>query len=193
MTYVDLTTLKGMLGITDTARDTQLQDAIDGAVAAINKRCGGRTFDRDEDASARTFRTARRVAVHDDGELLILDDIATEDDLVVEVGSGTSWTTLDPGAYEAHPENALARGQAIEGLISRWTGYSRVRVTAVWGWPEVPADIATAARLQASRLFDRKNSPGGVVGSAEWGVVRLPHLDPDVRALIGPYILPGFG
>jgi hypothetical protein len=43
------------------------------------------------------------------------------------------------------------------------------------------------------RLFRRKDSPEGVTGSAEWGVVRLSRRDPDVWVLIEPYILPGFG
>lgn len=192
MTYVDMATLKNQFGITDSARDLLLQEAVDGAVAAIDNKCG-RVFTRADAATVRTFRTARRVAVREDGDLMLVDDIATEEGLIVEVGSGTAFTTLDASAYEADPENALAKGHAIEGLVGSWTAFRRVRVTAVWGWPSVPADVATAARLQASRLFKRKDSPEGVAGSAEWGLVRLPHLDPDVRALIGPYVLPGFG
>jgi hypothetical protein len=73
------------------------------------------------------------------------------------------------------------------------TATTRVRVTAKFGWPTVPDDIVQACLIQASRLFKRADSPEGVMGSSEWGVVRLSRRDPDVWALIEPYTLPGFG
>jgi hypothetical protein len=57
----------------------------------------------------------------------------------------------------------------------------------------VPDEVVQATLLQAGRLYRRKDSPEGVTGSADWGMVRLPRLDPDVMALIEPYMLPGFG
>ncbi|MDX2921298.1 hypothetical protein PV370_25695, partial [Streptomyces sp. NE06-03C] len=68
-----------------------------------------------------------------------------------------------------------------------------VQVTARWGWPAVPDEIVQATLIQAARLYKRKDSPEGVTGSAEWGVVRLSRRDPDVWALIEHYVLPGFG
>jgi hypothetical protein len=50
-----------------------------------------------------------------------------------------------------------------------------------------------ATLIQAARLYRRKDSPEGVTGSAEWGVVRLPRIDPDVSALIKDLTLPGIG
>lgn len=113
----------------------------------------------------------------------------------METGSGTSWSPVT--GYETVPDNALADGRPITALLrvgGIW-GYERgrVRVTARFGWPDVPDDIEQAALIQASRLFKRKDSPEGVTGSAEWGVVRLSRRDPDVWNLIEPYILPGFG
>jgi hypothetical protein len=67
----------------------------------------------------------------------------------------------------------------------------RVRVTAKWGWPAVPDTVVQATLIQASRLYRRKDSPEGVLGSAEWGTVRLGRVDPDVYALIQQLILPG--
>jgi hypothetical protein len=37
----------------------------------------------------------------------------------------------------------------------------------------------------------RKDSPEGVLGSADFGLLRVTNRDPDVRALIEPYILAG--
>lgn len=67
-----------------------------------------------------------------------------------------------------------------------------MRITAQFGWPAVPDDISEAALIQAARLFKRKDSPEGVIGNAEWGVVRLSRRDPDVWNLIEQYVLPGF-
>ena len=65
-------------------------------------------------------------------------------------------------------------------------------MTAQFGWPAVPDDIHEAALILASRLYKRKDSPEGIIGSAEWGVRNLSRRDPDVWNLIEPYIIPGF-
>jgi len=191
--YTDLATLKLALGITDTARDELLASAITAASEAIDQRTD-RRFDLDPSPVARVFRPRGRVVRDDDGELLLVDDIGDTAGLVVEVGSAGSWTALS--GFETSPENALAKGKPITGLLlpaGAWpTGSGRIRVTARWGWPAIPAGIEQAARIQATRLYRRKDTPEGVAGSAEWGVMRLAKLDPDVHAMTEPYVLPGF-
>jgi hypothetical protein len=45
-----------------------------------------------------------------------------------------------------------------------------------------------ATKIQASRLFIRRQSPFGIAGTPELGTVRLSsRLDPDVEALIRPF------
>ncbi|MFE2556670.1 phage gp6-like head-tail connector protein [Streptomyces sp. NPDC059352] len=193
--YGSVAALKERLNIepADTSRDTLLASALTAASRGIDTACG-RRFWLDAEPVTRTFRTAGRIARHPDGELLLLDDIGSTE-LVVEVGSGTSYTAVT--AYETSPDNALADGRPITGLLrvlGSWgMATSRVRITARFGWPAVPGDITEAALIQAARLYRRKDSPEGVTGSAEWGVVRLSRRDPDVWNLIEPYTLPGFG
>ena len=63
-----------------------------------------------------------------------------------------------------------------------------LRMRGVWGWSSVPYEIQMATKLQASRLFVRKQSPFGVAGSVDIGTVRLSsRLDPDVEALVRPF------
>jgi hypothetical protein len=71
----------------------------------------------------------------------------------------------------------------------------RLTITAVWGWPSVPDDIIWACQMQAQRLYNRKGSPEGIAGSAEWGVTRIPRLDPDVLDILkgGGYMRAGIG
>jgi hypothetical protein len=192
--YGTLAALKERLGVEadDTSRDTSLASALAAASRGIDK-VTGRRFWLDATPVVRTYRLAGRVVCDADGELLLVDDIGSVTGLVVESGSGVSFTAVT--GYETSPDNALADGEAITGLRigSTWgTASSRVRVTARFGWPAVPDDVTEAALIQASRLYKRKDSPEGIIGSAEWGVRNLSRRDPDVWALIEPYTLTGF-
>ncbi|MET8401391.1 head-tail connector protein [Streptomyces sp900116325] len=194
--YGSLAALKERLGVEvdDESRDNLLNSALAAASRGID-RATGRRFWLDETPVQRVFNPGGRVVRECDGERLLIDDIGDVDGLIVETGRGTSWSAVT--GYETSPDNALADEQPITGLllVSGFWGAatSRVRITARFGWPAIPADVAEAAMIQAARLYRRKDSPEGVTGSAEWGVVRLSRRDPDVWNLIEPYVLPGFG
>ncbi|MFG2002299.1 hypothetical protein ACGFNU_24415 [Spirillospora sp. NPDC048911] len=196
--YIELDTLKVALKIAldDNTRDLLLNQARASASRSIDQATG-RRFWLDPGPVQRVYTPAGRVACNDDGDLLLVDDIGDTSGLVVEVGSGGTWTAVTD--VETQPDNALADGVAVTGLRRRpggWSGLAsstRVRVTTRFGWPAFPDPIVQAALIQSGRLFKRKDSPEGVTSSAEWGVVRLSRRDPDVWALIEPYVLPGFG
>jgi hypothetical protein len=193
--YADLGTLKRQLGLDDTddSRDALLEQALTAASRSIDRACG-RRFWLDGTVVQRVYRPQGRTVVEADGTLLLVDDIGSTSGLVVETGSSGFWSVVS--TWEALPDNALVISRPITGLLRSggWgTGTSRVRVTARFGWPAVPDEIVQATLIQANRLFKRKDSPEGVTGSAEWGVVRLSRRDPDVWNLIEPYVLPGFG
>ncbi|MGW1595250.1 phage gp6-like head-tail connector protein [Streptomyces sp. NPDC002343] len=177
----------------DSSRDDELASALSAASRSINLTTG-RRFWLDAEPVQRVFRLAGRVVREADGDVLLVDDIGDVTGMVVETGSGSAWTPLT--GYETQPDNALADGRPVTGLLRSgiWgTATTRVRITARFGWPAVPEDITEAALIQATRLYKRKDSPEGIIGSAEWGVRNLSRRDPDVWALIEPYILPGFG
>ncbi len=185
--YSSLGMLKQALGMAsaDTTRDELLTLALAGASRSVEQYCDGRVFTLAGLATARTYSLGRRLICTDMGDRVNVDDIGTASGLVVEVGDGTTFTAITD--VETHPDNALARGDAITAIIAtrtRLAGYRKMRVTACWGWPDVPTAVDQATLLQASRLYWRKDSPGGVAGSAEWGMVRVPNLDPDVKALL---------
>jgi hypothetical protein len=182
--YVTLVQLKAALRITDSADDTEL-DLKRTAASRRVERDTGRRFWVDGSASARTYKATHPT-------LLMVDDISTTSGLVVEVGRGTSWTTVASTGYDYLPENAIADGKPIEiiervdGVWPLW-GSTRVRVTATWGWAAVPEDIKNATIIMAARLFRRKDSPEGVKGFADLGVVRLSRYDSDYDDYINPY------
>lgn len=198
--YGTLAALKARLGVetSDTSRDTLLNSALASASRSIDQATG-RRFWLDAEPVQRVFNPRGRIVCDVDGETLLVDDIANTTGLVVETGpTGGPWTAVT--GYETTPDNAIADGRPITGLLrpgSVW-GWSagsttRVRVTAQFGWPAVPDDITEATYIQASRLYKRKDSPEGIIGSAEWGVRNLSRRDPDVWALIEPFMLPGLG
>ncbi|MGW0537812.1 phage gp6-like head-tail connector protein [Streptomyces sp. NPDC003032] len=194
--YGELPALKEKLGIeaADDSRNGLLNSALAAASRGIDRACG-RRFWIDPAPVARTFNPRGRVVRELDGDLFLVDDIGNATGLLVETGAGASYTPVT--GYEASPDNALLDGRPITGLLrvnGTWgTAAGRVRITARFGWPGVPDDIAEAALIQAARLYKRKDSPEGITGSADWGVVRLSRRDPDVWGLIEPFILPGFG
>lgn len=191
--YADRATLKQRMNIQvdDDSRDDLLDSVLAAASRGIDTATG-RRFYLDEAATVRTFSMSGRLVRREDGVRLLVDDMGAAP-VLVETGSGDSWATVTD--YDTAPDNALTRGRPITALVSTsaWGSGARARVTARWGWPAVPAEITEATLIQASRLYKRKDSPEGVTGSAEWGVVRLSRRDPDVWALIEHYVLPGFG
>ena len=197
-TYTTLELLKESLisggGIKD-MRDSLLLEKIQSASRSIDDY-SGRRFWADEDATARVVNPRGRTRTGPDGDRLLVDDIATTDDLTVELGStSTGWMDVTD-QVEAEPTDAAAKREPITSILlagQRWDRSPRVRITARWGWPAVPQPIREATLIQALRLYKRKDSPEGVLGSAEWGTVRVSRLDPDVAALIARYTLDGFG
>ncbi|MCY0962981.1 phage gp6-like head-tail connector protein [Streptomyces sp. H27-H5] len=193
--YADLGTLKRQLGLDDDddSRDASLEQALNTASRSIDKMTGRRYW-LDAEPVARVYRPHGRTVVEDGGTALVVDDIGSTSGLVVETGSAAAWSVVT--TWETLPDNALVVGRPVTALLRSggWgSGTSRVRVTARFGWPAVPDEVVQATLIQANRLFKRKDSPEGVTGSADWGVVRLSRRDPDVWNLIEPYVLPGFG
>lgn len=186
--YVTVSAVKAALGkLTSDDRDELIAQAARAASRLIDQRTG-RRFWGDVTVSERTFGT-ERVVRDRAGYSLLVDDIAESNGLEITVG-GVPVTGIT-----ARPLNASAYGKPITQLraaagLNPWI--SDVTVAARWGWPYVPDEVQQAALLLAARLYRRRDSPQGVIGSAEWGAIRVGRFDPDVEALISAFILPGF-
>lgn len=158
--YITRDTLKLALDITGTDRDALLDVALAAASRAVDDHCG-RRFNADATASARVYSPCDHLVRSADGDLMIVHDISSTTDLLVEVGAsgGASWAPVTD--VETGPDNALALGRPITFLRSLggswWTytaGTGRIRVTAHWGWPAVPEPIAQVTLSLAARLAD---------------------------------------
>jgi hypothetical protein len=187
--YATLAELKRQLNIppTTTDHDDDLTTRLVAASRGIDDYTD-RRFWLDDTATAKTINPKRRTIKDDDGEQLLLPwDIGSEDDLVVEVGSGSSWTAVTD--YELTPDAALDENKPVTGLLRtggvwQFTPLNRVRIAARWGYPVLPQVVTDATLLQAARLFKRRQSPEGVLGNSEFGLIRVARLDPDVQELV---------
>jgi hypothetical protein len=188
--YCTLSDLKTSLAIEDIQDDTGLEAAILTASRMVDDYTG-RFFYRDGTTAAPVVRyyTAQDWYTCNVDDFVSLNQIATDDNF--DQLYTTIWQSDD---YMVEPVNNPRRGWplsrllAIDSYIFPYNLPQSVKVTAVWGWPSVPAEIAMATKIQASRLFIRRQSPFGIAGTPELGTVRLSsRLDPDVEALIRPF------
>lgn len=190
--YTTPAVVKGMLGKTTADdRDDLIIQAIAAASRMIDQRCG-RRFYADATGTARTFTAHDRHLTAGDAQSLRIDDYVSSSGVTVETKTSFAgaWSTVT--GWEPGPDNADADGMPWTEVVYQagWLGdATKVRVTARWGWPSVPDDVSQAAALLAARLYRRKDSPNGVLGSADWGAIRVSRFDPDVESLIAPYIL----
>jgi hypothetical protein len=190
--YTTPAVVKGMIGkTTDDDRDDLIIQAIAAASRMIDQRCG-RRFYADATATARTFTAHDRLLTVGDTQSLRVDDYLASAGATVETKTSFTgtWTTVT--GWEPGPDNADAAGMPWTEIAYQagWAGdTTKVRVTARWGWPAIPDAVAQAAALLAARLYQSKDSPNGVLGSADWGAIRVSRFDPDVEVLIAPYIL----
>lgn len=190
--YTTLAELKASLSIptTDSADDDALERAIRAASRAVDKHCK-RRFWQATAATARSYDA-------DAWDFLYVDDISTLTGLIVATDDNddgtaeTTWTiTTD---FVAKPSNNLADDRPVyrlEAVGNRRFPRGRhpgVQVTARWGWPVVPDEVRDATLLKAAKLFRRKDSPDGVAGSNDFGVIRISQRDdPDVVMLLADF------
>lgn len=111
-------------------------------------------------------------------------------------GDGTFSTSVSLSGTVPLPYNAVEDGLVYERVAVRRSvltastlGPGSARLTSAWGWPSVPTSIKSAAKLQASRFFNRRNSPYGIAGSPDQGseVRLLAKADPDVIVSVRPF------
>jgi hypothetical protein len=178
------------------AGDTQvLERAIETASRAIDDLCG-RRFYRDTGTSARVYGAGH---ISFDRRTLWVDDIATTSGLAVatdEDDDGTFETSWPTAAWETRPVNGVVGGRsgwpvtALVAVDRSWPSVryrSPVRVTAQWGWPEVPTEVRQACLIAVTDLFKLREAPFGVAGFGDYGVLRVRE-NPEVRRLLRPFV-----
>lgn len=195
--YATLAEIKNSLRISDSIDDTQLEMAIESASRLI-------------DGYAQRYfyngGTATRVFASNNTWQVMLDDAQSLSEVKLSsLDNGTYDVTLAATDYQLFPLNNVVGGltgwpyteltlagnylSVNYGFVTG-SGRANVQVTGVWGWSAIPIAIKQATIIQASRIYKRADSPLGVAGFGDLGVMRVSSgLDPDVRQLVDPYRL----
>jgi len=188
--YASTAQIKAALRITDAVDDTLINMAGSAASELINGYCG-RSFEN--------YGTATRYFAPNDLYVLQIDDLAGTAITVLSSSNADDVfdVTFAAKDYQLEPLNSLSEGlswpftriRAVDDFD--WSVFgdeATAKITGVWGWPAVPASISQAAVIQGSRIFTRLQSPLGIAGFGDMGVVRVSRqLDPDVAQLVEPF------
>ena len=188
--YATLIQVKAALRITDATEDTLLELAIEAASRAIDGNTGRNFY---------SSVTAIRYFAAEDDFVLLTDDIAGTAITIQSANNAdgvydTTWATSD---YQLEPLNGNSDGipwpstriRAVGNYL--WPisgGEALIKITGVYGWSSTPIAVTQACIIQSSRIYKRLDSPLGVAGFGDMGVMRVTRdLDPDVAQLIGTY------
>ena len=172
-------------------------DTVDDALLEMAIESGSRAIDGYANRSFFSSGTAVRVFTPNDSFVTEIDDLIslttlktmTDDDSTFD----TTWAATD---YQLEPLNGRADGltspytsiRAVgDYLFSQFEQEATVQVTGVWGWATTPIAVTQATVIQASRIYKRLDSPLGVAGFGDIGIMRVSsRLDPDVAQLVDP-------
>ena len=188
--YCTLAELKASLAITDSVDDTPLEAAITATSRMIDDYTG-RFFYR----NGTTQSPVARYYTPLDPWTMNMDDSVSITEVATDENFNQTWDTVwSTSDYMLEPVNNPQRGWPVNRILAIgryvWPYYlpQSCRITGVWGWNAVPAEINMATLIQAARLFTRRQSPFGIAGSPDLGTVRLTaKLDADVEALLRPF------
>lgn len=191
--YATLADVKAALRITDTVDDSLLEISIEAASREIDGFTE-RVF---------TQSTATRIYRPTDAFTVDVDDLQTVTTLKTDTdGDGvfdTTWSTAD---YQLNPLNGIAGGITTPYTTLKAVGSylfpiyeprnvnsqeASVQIAGVWGWPSVPTAVKQACIILSMRQFKRYDSPTGVMGFGDLGVMRVGRVDPDVEKLLMPF------
>lgn len=194
--YATLSDVKAAARITDTIDDGLLETAIESSSRDIDAYTERVFYSTGATAVARVY-------IPQDIYLLETDDIISvtsiKSDTTGEGGFNETWSSSD---YQLEPLNGIAGGIAtpftrVRAIGSKlWpiyeprdinAGQASVEITGVFGFASIPSAIKQATILASLRAYKRYESPTGVLGFSDIGVVRVGRLDPDVERLVSPY------
>lgn len=187
--YVTLNEVKDALNLEDSIDNAALEMAIATASRQIDDYCG-RFFYKDGTVGvpATRYYTPTDYWILPVDDFVSISEIATDD--YFDQNYSTIWAN-DDSMFE--PVNNPSRGWpmsrilAVGSYVFPFNLPQSVRVKGIFGWSAVPYEVKTAAKIQASRLFLRNQSPFGIAGNTDLGTVRLAaKLDADVEALLRP-------
>lgn len=191
--YVGLHELKETLSLAnENYADPDVYRALVAASRAIDEYCGRRFYPDADAAQVRYYTPSNAVGLWID-DLVTLTSLKTD-----ESGDGVfenTWTlntdfVLEP--LNPSPPGAPWRKICVHpsGSYRLPTSYPRtVEITGKFGWTLAPAAVRESTGLLAHRLLKRKREAAFAVAGfgLDGTTIRVPSVDPDVKALLEPF------
>ena len=191
--YATLADVKAALRITDSVDDSLLEISIEAASREIDGWCE-RVFT--SSTATRIYRPTDVFSVEVD-DLQSITTLKTDSD-----GSGVFDVTWETTDFELNPLNGLAGGITTPYTQVRAIGeylfpiyeprnvnsnQASIQINGVWGWASIPTAVKQACIILSMRQFKRYDSPTGVMGFGDLGVMRIGRVDPDIEKLLMPF------
>lgn len=192
--YATLSDVKAALRITDAVDDSLLEISIEAASREIDGWCE-RQFTNG--TATRIYRPTDVFTVEVD-DLISVTTLKTDSD-----GDGVFDTTWNNATdFQLNPLNGRAGGIVTPYTTVKAIGsylfpiyeprnvnsqQASVEITGVWGWSSIPTAVKQACIILSMRQFKRYDSPTGVMGFGDLGVMRVGRVDPDVEKLLMPF------
>lgn len=187
--YATLNELKAATRISDNVDDSLLEMAIESASRAIDSYTNRNFY---SSGTATRYYAPQNSYICETDDIISLSSLTTLD---ADDNYTVTWAAKD---YQLEPLNGFVDGfsvpytriRAIDDYVFETLGgQATVKVVGVFGYATaVPMSIKQATIIQASRIYKRLDSPLGVAGFGELGVVRVgSKLDPDVAQLVDSF------
>ncbi len=177
--YVSVPEMFERVNVADDRDRDLMRGALLAAEIEVDTYCG-RTFHNQDNKDPRFFRARSPRFVRIDDAV----DIAT-----VQIGHGTRAGSFSTFAGEYVPWDSNGGSiDMLEADSSAWphpAGWVKVTPTTSWGWTAPPGNVVEAVKIQALKLYRRKDAPEGVLGFEGAGVVKISRgLDSDSITLL---------
>lgn len=190
--YATLSDVKSALRISDSIDDSLIEIAIESASREIDGYC------------ERVFYStaATRVYIPRDPFVCDIDDLVSVTTIKTSTTGQTFDVTWAATDYQLEPVNGVSGGLVqpytrfravgnytlpVWDSVTLQANEATVQVAGVFGWSAIPVAVKQACIILAMRQFKRYDSPLGVAGFSDLGVIRVGRVDPDVEALLSPY------
>ena len=183
------------IGTADTLDDDLIDNCAGAASRLIDGYCS-RQFWSVGSATTRIYTAEEAFVCYIDdiaGTAITLKTSTAADGVFDVTWAATDWQ-LEPlnqrldGLTWAYDKIRAVGNYLFPSVNANFGSQALVQLTAVFGWPAVPEPVTQATIIQASRIFKRYDSPLGVAGFGDLGVMRVSRaLDPDVSQLVEPY------
>ena len=187
--YATLNELKAATRIADNVDDSLLEMAIESASRAIDSYTNRNFY---SSGTATRYYAPQNSYICETDDIISLSSLTTLD---ADDNYTVTWAAKD---YQLEPLNGFVDGfsvpytriRAIDDYVFETLGgQATVKVVGVFGYATaVPMSIKQATIIQASRIYKRLDSPLGVAGFGDMGVMRVSSkLDPDVAQLVDSF------